>query len=72
MADNGEAPAIGIDLSTTYSCVAAWQHNHVEIIPNDHRNRTTPSYVAFTGTELLVGDATKDQVTCNFTNTVFG
>ena len=63
--------AIGIDLGTTYSCVGVWQHDRVEIIPNDQGNRTTPSYVAFTDTERLVGDAAKNQVALNPHNTVF-
>ncbi|XP_062158045.1 heat shock 70 kDa protein [Alnus glutinosa] len=63
--------AIGIDLGTTYSCVGAWVNDRVEIIPNDQGNRTTPSYVAFTDTERLVGDAAKNQVAMNPGNTVF-
>lgn len=67
----GEGPAVGIDLGTTYSCVGVWQHDRVEIIANDQGNRTTPSYVAFTDSERLIGDAAKNQVAMNPTNTVF-
>ncbi|KAJ4760302.1 Heat shock 70 kDa protein [Rhynchospora pubera] len=65
------APAIGIDLGTTYSCVAVWQNNRVEIIPNDQGNRITPSSVAFAEDGRLLGDAAKNQTDVNPTNTVF-
>uniref|UniRef100_A0A0D9XT24 Uncharacterized protein n=1 Tax=Leersia perrieri TaxID=77586 RepID=A0A0D9XT24_9ORYZ len=71
MAGKGEGPAIGIDLGTTYSCVGVWQHDRVEIIANDQGNRTTPSYVGFTDSERLIGDAAKNQVAMNPINTVF-
>lgn len=64
-------PAIGIDLGTTYSCVGVFQHGKVDIIANDQGNRTTPSYVAFTESERLVGDAAKNQVAMNPRNSVF-
>ena len=68
---SGKAPAIGIDLGTTYSCVGVFQHGRVDIIANDQGNRTTPSYVAFTDTERLIGDPAKAQVARNPQNTVF-
>ena len=62
---------IGIDLGTTYSAVAVWQGDRVEIIANDQGNRTTPSFVAFTDSERLIGDSAKNQVNSNPTNTVY-
>jgi heat shock protein 1/8 len=70
--ENGEVKTIiGIDLGTTYSCVSVWRNDTVEIIANDQGNRTTPSFVAFTDTERLLGDAAKNQVALNPKNTVF-
>jgi L1 cell adhesion molecule like protein len=63
--------AVGIDLGTTYSCVGVFKHGRVDIIANEMGNRTTPSFVAFTEDERLVGDAAKNQAALNQTNTVF-
>lgn len=62
---------IGIDLGTTYSCVGVMQSGRVEILANDQGNRITPSYVAFTDEERLVGDAAKNQAPSNPQNTIF-
>ena len=63
--------AIGIDLGTTYSCVGWWKDNRCEIIANDQGNRTTPSYVAFTKDERIIGDGAKNQSSMNPENTIF-
>ena len=63
--------AIGIDLGTTYSCVGWWKDNRCEIIANDQGNRTTPSYVAFTETERIIGDGAKNQSSMNPENTIY-
>ncbi|NBV05412.1 MAG: molecular chaperone DnaK, partial [Cytophagia bacterium] len=63
--------AIGIDLGTCYSCVAVWKDGKVEVIANDQGNRTTPSYVAFTENERMIGDAAKNQASMNPQNTVY-
>merc|ERR1712241_782494 len=62
---------IGIDLGTTYSCVCIYKNGRVEIIPNDQGNRITPSYVAFTDEERLIGEAAKNQATVNPSQTLF-
>jgi len=63
--------ALGIDLGTTTSCVGVWQNDRVEIIANEHGNRTTPSFVSFTDSERLIGDGAKNQASSNSKNTVF-
>ncbi|GAU47063.1 hypothetical protein TSUD_302650 [Trifolium subterraneum] len=73
MAKKSEGLAVGIDLGTTYSCVAVWQERYrrAEIIHNDQGNRTTPSCVAFTSEQRLIGDAAKNQAATNPQNTIF-
>lgn len=71
MSKSTSTKAIGIDLGTCMSCVSIWQHNKAEVIANDQGNRITPSYVSFTDTERLIGDAAKQQEALNPTNTIF-
>ncbi|KAK9740673.1 hypothetical protein RND81_03G052900 [Saponaria officinalis] len=68
---NTECPAIGIDLGTSYSRVGIWQNGHVEIIPNDQGRRMTPSWVAFTDTQRLIGEAAVNQGRTNSPNAIF-
>ena len=68
---NVEMPCVGIDLGTTYSVVGIWQKGEVQIIPNEMGNRITPSVVAFTETERLIGDGAKNQLPQNPENTVY-
>ncbi|KAJ0103515.1 hypothetical protein Patl1_06351 [Pistacia atlantica] len=72
MAEKEEGPAIGIDLGTTYSCVAVWKNDRVEIITNEQANRTMPSCVAFTDKERFIGEPAENQVYMNPCNTVYG
>jgi heat shock protein 5 len=66
-----ETPCVGIDLGTTYSVVGVWQKGEVQIIPNEMGNRITPSVVAFTETERLIGDGAKNQLPQNPYNTIY-
>ena len=67
----GKGRAIGIDLGTTYNYVVFWEHDRVEVIVNDLANITTPSIVAFTPYQRLVGDVAKYQIATNSHNTLF-
>ena len=71
-ASTGDGPAVGIDLGTTYSCVAVWRHDHGEVIANDQGNLLTPSCVAFADAGRLVGDAAVNQAALNPDNTIHG
>lgn len=66
-----ECPIIGIDLGTTFSCVGIFKNGQVEVIPNELGNRITPSVVAFTDEERLIGEAAKNQATVNPTRTIY-
>jgi heat shock protein 1/8 len=71
MADEVYDGAIGIDLGTTYSCVATYEGTNVEIIANEQGSFTTPSFVSFTDKERLIGEAAKNNAAMNPINTVF-
>ena len=62
---------VGIDLGTTYSAIGVWKNDRVEIIANEHGSYTTPSWVAFTSEERLIGEAAKNQFSSNTNNTVY-
>ena len=64
-------PVVGIDLGTTYSCVGIYKNGRVEIIPNELGNRITPSFVAFTDEERLVGEAAKNQASSNAERSIY-
>ena len=66
-----KAPAIGINLGTSYSSVGVFQNDKVEIIANELGNRSTPNYIAFIDKERLIGEAAKNQIASNPQNTVY-
>ncbi|MED6150450.1 hypothetical protein PIB30_072445 [Stylosanthes scabra] len=74
MAKGNKGCAMGIDLGTTFSCVGVWLHqeSRVEILTNQQGKRTTPSVVAFTNTDMLIGEAARNQAATNPENTIFG
>lgn len=72
MARYGFAPAIGIDLGTTYCCVGVWLNDQVEIIPNDQGNRTMPSCVSFTDEGRVIGEAAKNKLGSDPLSTIYG
>ena len=67
-----KTPIISIDLGTTNSYIGVFLNDKVEIIPSDLGNKYTPSYVAFTDKEILVGEEAKNQMGRNSINTIFG
>ncbi|TEY71298.1 hypothetical protein BOTCAL_0096g00150 [Botryotinia calthae] len=71
MADEVYEGAIGIDLGTTYSCVAVYEGTNVEIIANEQGSFTTPSFVSFTDKERLIGESAKNNAAMNPKNTIF-
>lgn len=71
MAGYGFAPAIGIDLGTTYCCVGVWLNDQVEIIPNDQGNRTMPSCVSFTDEGRVIGEAAKNKLGSDPLSTIY-
>ena len=71
MEGSSQQPAIGIDLGTTYSCVAVWRNSQIEIMANDQGNRTTPSWVAFTETQRYIGEGAQKQAFKNYKNSLW-
>lgn len=63
--------AFGLDFGTTYCCVAIWKNGQPIIVPNDHGNLKTPSYVAFAEDQILVGEVARMQAKKNPKNTIY-